>query len=246
MSPTSVTGIINSSSTFTLYTLYVNGTDHGVFTQNGPAPSTNNIIIQLFFLHHPYLSIKDGWKLLDTSVHYVLLRIVCCDFHCQLNCCGINLQTLVEGMDNGIMQWQYSKSFGYLSWYDSSWMPWVYINIILMLLVQFNWIVTGIFLQGVTGMPFTVLGLIVEGSKLSLCWPRYFKYSIPAAEISTPESGNTSSYILSPYIKVDILTVVIGTGSVLITLTLCNWTWLFVSPSCDRTQMVAIGWHMVW
>ena len=83
-----------------------------------------------------------------------------------------------------------------------------------------NWIVTGIFPQGLMGVPFTVLGLIVEGDKLPLCWPMCFKNSTPAAEISAPESDNTSTFIVP--VKVDILTVIIGAGSVFLSLTLHN------------------------
>ena len=87
--------------------------------------------MKLFSLHHPDLSIKDGWKLLHNSVHYVLLRIICCGFCSQLNCCGgcgpcLRVQ---------IMQQQYSKSFSCLPWNDSFWNPWIYLNIILILLV---------------------------------------------------------------------------------------------------------------
>ena len=101
-----------------------------------------------------------------------------------------------------------------------------------------NWIVTGIFPQGVMGMPFTVLGLIVEGSKLSLCWPMCFKNSTPAAEMSAPESGNTSTFWVP--VEVDILTVIIGAGSVFLSLTLYNWTWPCVLPSRGRTRIVLV------
>lgn len=52
--------------------------------------------------------------------------------------------------------------------------------------------VTGSFPMGCIFVPFTVRGMMVDGSRLSLCSPRWVKAVSPATERSAPESGSVS------------------------------------------------------
>ena len=51
---------------------------------------------------------------------------------------------------------------------------------------------TGNFPMSVIHEPFTALGLMCDGSRSSMCCPKSFKVSCPAADMSASESGSTS------------------------------------------------------
>ena len=72
--------------------------------------------------------------------------------------------------------------------------------------------VTGNFPMGIIHKPFTALGLMCDGSGLSMCCPRSFKVSCPAADMSAPGSNSTSTCLV-PEDDV-ILTTIVGVGSV--------------------------------
>ena len=72
--------------------------------------------------------------------------------------------------------------------------------------------VTGNFPMGVIHEPFTALGLMCDGSRLSMCCPRSFKVSCPVADMSAPESGSAFTCLV-PEDDV-ILTTIVGAGSV--------------------------------
>ena len=96
-------------------------------------------------------------------------------------------------------------------------------------------ITIGIFPNGLMSIPFTVLGQTLEGSKLSLCWPRCLITSCPAADISAPESGNTFTSFMP--VDDEICTVMVGDGFPLLLPMLYNCTWS-VSSSCKPNHIV--------
>lgn len=71
--------------------------------------------------------------------------------------------------------------------------------------------VTGSFPIGCILVPFTVRGVTVDGSKLSLCSPRWVRAVSPATERSAPESGSVSISAL-PF-RDDMCTRTVGADS---------------------------------
>ena len=65
--------------------------------------------------------------------------------------------------------------------------------------------------MGVICDPFTALGLIFDGNKLSICWPSMPSIPCLAAEISAPELGKTSTLLISE--EKEMYTLIVGAGS---------------------------------
>lgn len=120
------------------------------------------------------------------------------------------------------MWWQYSQTFGYFPRDEDPSDAWIYVNVFSVGLVSqldYHWN----FPHVVMREPFTVLGVIADGTKLSLCWPRCFMNSWPAADKSAPESGSTSTLFV--LVELEILTVIVGADSVALSFMLYSWIW---------------------
>ena len=74
---------------------------------------------------------------------------------------------------------------------------------------------TLIFPAGFIVVPFAALGVIPEGRRLSMWSPRRRITSVPAAEMSAPESGSTST--LADPLSEETWTGIVGAGSVTVT-----------------------------
>ena len=105
--------------------------------------------------------------------------------------------------------------------------------------------VTGSFLIGCILAPFTVWGVTVDGSKLSLCSPRWVKAVSPATKRSAPESGSVLISAL-PF-RDDMCTRTVGADSMSSEFLTFDALTCGVCPSVVGTESALVeGWVVAW
>ena len=69
----------------------------------------------------------------------------------------------------------------------------------------------GIFLMGLSVLPLTAQGVMVDGRRLCGCLWSWCQTAVPATQISAPESGRT--FTIACLFREDMCTLIVGAGS---------------------------------